>query len=116
MAVALVGIPKDLETSERIRSWYRSEQEQEEEALSSLKLALPNHLDKPSHSLYSTPSFSSVELDDAIIHFRCGDLMQSTHPHYGFVKFHCLADPLPYNVKSIGISTQPFADAAQHRM
>jgi hypothetical protein len=34
------------------------------------------------------PMFPSVELDDAVVHFRSGDLMISENPHFAFVKFH----------------------------
>jgi hypothetical protein len=55
-----------------------------------------------------------VELDDVAIHFRCGDLMQSLHVHYGFMKFSSFANRIQNTTApfSIGIITQPFAPAA----
>jgi len=51
-------------------------------------------------------------LDDAIIHFHCSDIMASTHPHFGFLKFHAYAKHISLHVHSIGIVMQPFPTAA----
>jgi hypothetical protein len=54
---------------------------------------------------------ANVELDDVAIHFPCGDLMQTRHDYYGFMKFSSFANRIQ-NVTtpfSIGILTQPFA-------
>jgi hypothetical protein len=63
------------------------------------------------------PLFSSseYELDDAVLHFRCGDLMDSTHGGFGFMKFSGYTRHISSEAKSIGILTQPFDDATQTR-
>jgi len=64
-----------------------------------------------------TPLFDikDVQIDDAILHFRCGDLMNSEEPRYGFLKFASYANHLSPAVKSIGIATEPFGGAGQQR-
>jgi hypothetical protein len=54
------------------------------------------------------PLFSDIEIDDAQIHFRCGDLMMSNHPSFGFMKFSAFSKRIFNDTKSIGIVTQPF--------
>jgi hypothetical protein len=53
------------------------------------------------------PLLSEVGLDDVAIHFRCGDLMGSKYPTFGFMKFSSFADRIRngrYNdTLSIGI-------------
>lgn len=50
----------------------------------------------------------SIELDDVVIHFRCGDLMDSDHPNFAFVRFQTYMQHISPQAKSIGILTQPF--------
>lgn len=57
----------------------------------------------------------SIELDDAVIHFRCGDLMNSDNPHYVFSNFRGYTKRISPEVRSIGILTQPFDNDAQTR-
>jgi len=61
------------------------------------------------------PLFPDVELDDAILHFRCGDLIMSNHPSFGFIKFSAFSKRLTADTKSIGIVTQPFDADGQSR-
>jgi hypothetical protein len=64
------------------------------------------------------PPLFNVELDDAVIHFRCGDLLGSNLTSYGFMTFSGYVRHISRETKSIGILTQPFADdtaAAQQR-
>ena len=51
----------------------------------------------------------------AVLHFRCGDLISSNHPSFGFMKFGSYSRHLDQNVTSIGIVTQPFDDHGQAR-
>jgi hypothetical protein len=53
--------------------------------------------------------FADVELDDAVLHFRCGDLMDSTHSSFAFMNFRGYTRHISPDVQSIGILTQPFA-------
>jgi hypothetical protein len=67
-----------------------------------------NVLQVPRHRAH--PLLAKVELDDVAIHFRCGDILVSNHPEYGFLKFSAFGRrirALPA-VQSIGIITQPF--------
>jgi len=56
----------------------------------------------------TTPEYPNVELDEIVWHFRCGDLMYSTHPGYAWHKFGLLSSYINNNTQSIGIVTEPF--------
>jgi hypothetical protein len=58
---------------------------------------------------------ATIELDDAVIHFRCGDLMSLGHPDYCFVPFASFSNHISPHVRSIGIVTQPFVKTDQSR-
>jgi hypothetical protein len=49
----------------------------------------------------------NIIFDDAVIHFRCGDLL-ITDLAYGFLTFHGYSRHISSSVRSIGILTQPF--------
>jgi hypothetical protein len=49
-----------------------------------------------------------VELDDAVIHFRCGDLLSIYLTNYGFMMFDGYSRHISPQVRTIGILTQPF--------
>jgi hypothetical protein len=119
MAVALLGMP------EKLRSGWGTQH-----ALTSVPLhvrggGLENEYYPPqtflrplgfneSSGTAPAPLLKDVELDDVAIHFRCGDLMQSLHAHYGFMKFSSFANRIQNTTApfSIGIITHPFAPAA----
>ena len=61
------------------------------------------------------PIYENVDLDEAVLHFRCGDLINSNHPSFGFMKFGSFSRHLPRDVKTIGIATQPFDKDGQTR-
>lgn len=61
------------------------------------------------------PLFPGTKIDDAILHFRCGDIIMSNHPSFGFMKFGSFSRHVSPDAKSIGIVTQPFEAAAQQR-
>ena len=50
--------------------------------------------------------------NDAVIHFRCGDLLTNGHAGYEFLKFHDLIRPFVNSttIQSIGIVTQPLGE------
>jgi hypothetical protein len=56
------------------------------------------------------PLFKNVDLDDAVIHFRCGDLLASDLPGYGFWTFDGYVRHISSQARSIGILTQPFPE------
>lgn len=101
MAVSLVGIPSETHPSYLAARKWLSEQR-----MSSDRMYVP---------ISDTPIFQNVELDDVIIHFRCGDLMESQHPRFAFLKFEAFSSRISPNATSIGIVTQPFDDHAQNR-
>ena len=51
---------------------------------------------------------NEFEVDDAILHFRCGDLMNSDHPMFAFLKFSGYTRHISPEALTIGIITQPF--------
>jgi hypothetical protein len=64
----------------------------------------------------ASPPWANLELDEAVLHFRCGDLMDSDHWSFAFMNFHGYVRHIAPQTRSIGILTQPFAnDAPQVR-
>ena len=109
MAVALVGVPNNDHPSFAERSrWLQME---------------GNIGNKTGHSVPTLPTpriedppiLPDVELDDAAIHFRCGDLIDSEEPRYGFMKFDSYARHISSQVHSIGIVTESFDSTGQYR-
>lgn len=64
------------------------------------------------------PLLANVILDQAVIHFRCGDLMGGRgHKAYSFYSFVSLTKYLPTTgLTSIGILTQPFEQCKNSRL
>jgi hypothetical protein len=64
-----------------------------------------------------TPPYpsSAYTLDDAVIHFRCGDLMNSINPYFSFLKFDGYTRHISPDAKTIGIITQSFDADSQSR-
>jgi hypothetical protein len=97
MAIALVGIPTTADHP--AQQWAVDHLHDRSRAPF---MQIPVSLDDP-------PIYNNVELDDAVLHFRCGDLISSTHPAFGFMKFGSYSRHLDKSsTKSIGIVTQPF--------
>jgi hypothetical protein len=61
------------------------------------------------------PLIPGVVLDDVVLHFRGGDLFNSNHPGFGFMKFSAFSKQISPDTKSIGIVTQPFDTSGQYR-
>lgn len=51
-----------------------------------------------------------IVFDDAVVHFRCGDLLTTDLLAYGFLTFHGYSRHISSSVRSIGIITQPFGN------
>jgi hypothetical protein len=62
----------------------------------------------PLIQLQSSNSKNDILFDDAVIHFRCGDLLSTDLLAYGFLTFHGYSRHISPSVRSIGILTQPF--------
>lgn len=89
MAVSLVGPPNEKHPAHQL----------------GMEVARELQVDRASSS--SLPS--NVELDEVAVHFRCGDILEtSPHLNYGYAKFHPLADLISETATSIGIVTQDF--------
>lgn len=109
MAIAMVGIPSldhpsALWSQENL---WAHDGEGHYHGRDYYQLAHPRKDDKP--------LFPHVELDDAVLHFRCGDIIDSRHGSYGFMKFESYARYISQDVRTIGIVTQPFEASAQQR-
>lgn len=98
MAIALVGVPMD-DPTHPAHSWSASQYN-------------VTYNDSPSGSSLSMPHpplIPNVTLDDAVIHFRCGDIMLSEEKYFRFIKYHEFSSRIdPNRISSIGIVTQPF--------
>jgi hypothetical protein len=94
MAVAILG-PRDFSTLDL------------ERGLDSLQGLLRHR--PPSSQIVQYPR-KELDIDDAAIHFRCGDVFGGTDKEvYGLIKFKEYLDRIPKETtKSIGIHTQPF--------
>jgi hypothetical protein len=64
----------------------------------------------PQLSLPSKPYYTDVDIDDALIHFRCGDLFDTENTSYGFMPFSAYARHISAHARTIGIATQPFGN------
>jgi len=105
LAIAMVGFPDENHaTADTVRLWFQAEKLRELEDEYQLPLSNPNE-----------PLFPNTTLDDAVIHFRCGDLMSSGHPAYGFLKFGAFSTFISAQVNTIGVVTQPFEASNQTR-
>jgi hypothetical protein len=74
------------------------------------QLSLQRFEPQLAHILEGGPLFRNVTLDDAVIHFRCGDLLTTNLTSYGFMKFSGYTRHISADARSIGILTQPFQD------
>jgi hypothetical protein len=88
MAIALMGVPSPDHPSARFAE----------------------RLSRDGNLWPDSPPFPATvyELDDAVLHFRCGDLMHSVHSAYSFMKFSGYTRHISPEAESIGILTQPF--------
>lgn len=97
MAISLVGIP---DGDHPARSWVELDNV-------TYNTTSPSALDNP--------LLPNVEVDDVVIHFRCGDTMTSKETYFRFLKYHEFASRIQPDVESIGIITQPFGKSEQAR-
>jgi hypothetical protein len=109
MAVALVGVPDPHHPSADFAREFLWSQTKggDDEPQATFQLPNPQPHDKP--------IFPNVELDDAVIHFRCGDLMNYDHPNFAFLRFNGYTKYISPEARSIGILTQPFQTGGQTR-
>ena len=119
MALALAGtsniIPLSSTTlGQKVSSWAKEHFSLEDHHVAVfLNRSLPLQNNNSPLETTSLPQpekvFSNIQLDDAVIHFRCGDLMsQYAHKSYGFLTFPAYAQFISPQARRIGILTQPF--------
>lgn len=107
MAIALVGLPSSNHPSAQFLHEMEHEGSNNRNSRDGSELQVP---------FPTSPLYPDVELDDAVLHFRCGDLMKANHPSFGFMKFRSFSRHISVAARSIGIVTQPFElDAPQQR-
>jgi hypothetical protein len=108
MAIAMVGIPSpDHPSAGWAEEHLWSDTNPHRHGRDYMQLASPQRGD--------APLFPNTELDDAMLHFRCGDIISMNHPNFGFIKFGSFSRHLSPDVRTIGIATQPFDPSAQQR-
>mmetsp|Transcript_9269 Transcript_9269/g.27943 ORF Transcript_9269/g.27943 Transcript_9269/m.27943 type:complete len:327 (-) Transcript_9269:487-1467(-) len=115
MAVAAVGIPPPTHsTSAAVSSWADTYLYSPR---TSPLIVGPDVPQIPTPSRDHPPLFPPLgrDLDDAALHFRCGDLMGSYHPSYGFMNYDAYARHISPYAFSVGIVTTPFGAKGQMR-
>jgi hypothetical protein len=111
MAIALVGIPSQSHPAyEWAEQYLWSNEAQNSIQNQQLTLPAPKKDDVPLLNI------SNFEIDDVAIHFRCGDIIQSRHPSFGFMKFESFSRYIQKDTTtSIGIVTSPLEPSTQVR-
>ena len=117
MAIALVGAPPTNQPAQEfVRQYGDNNNNNNNDNRRSSRLLPPSggilQLPPPTSSSSSsgTPLIPNVQLDDVVIHFRCGDLMVSYDPSFAFLNFPSFANRIDPDTPSIGIVTQPFGN------
>jgi hypothetical protein len=74
-----------------------------------MQLSAPLETDLPLLDCSTSSERFATSLDDAVIHFRCGDLMNSGHGEFDFLTFKGYTRYISPEARTIGILTQPFS-------
>jgi hypothetical protein len=69
---------------------------------------LQERFNATTHLLPLIPPKKPIEWDDAVVHFRCGDLLTTNLNSYGFMTFNGYSRHISSAARTIGILTQPF--------
>jgi hypothetical protein len=124
MAIALVGIPAPDHPSAHFAKTHlwptatssntgiatESNWPTEDSILAGeMQLSAPLKTDSPLLDSATSSERFATSLDDAVIHFRCGDLMDSRHGEFDFLTFKGYTRYVSPEARTIGILTQPFA-------
>jgi hypothetical protein len=115
MAIGLMGVPRPDHPSARFAEHYLWTQDWNTKEDSSSSNSVPQLPIPLKNDVVPYLPTAKYELDDAVLHFRCGDLMNSQHPSFGFMKFSGYTRHISPEASSIGIITQPFKMGAQSR-
>jgi hypothetical protein len=116
MAIALVGIPAPDHASAQFAKTHLwpaagSPIRPTEDSIlaGEMQLSAPLETDLPLLDSSTSSERFATSLDDAVIHFRCGDLMDSGHAEYDFLTFKGYTRYISPEARTIGILTQPFS-------
>ncbi|CAB9512219.1 expressed unknown protein [Seminavis robusta] len=106
MALSVVGIPPS-SANHPATAWASKYLEYE----TALRYPYQPQLQARHHNPL-VKSNQAADMDDVVVHFRCGDIMigSAAGSYYGFQKFHEILRHISPAARSIGIATQPFAD------
>jgi hypothetical protein len=117
MAIALVGVPHENHPAAAFAERYlwntadvnndNNNNNNDDDNDSTMQLSVP--------ARGEPPLIPGVVLDDVVLHFRGGDLFNTNHPAFGFMKFSAYPKRISHETKSIGIVTQPFDTGGQQR-
>jgi hypothetical protein len=113
MAIGLMGIPRPDHPSARFAEQYLWSNDMSLMEGTTMMNGSLFQLPTPTRNALPPYPASEYELDDAVLHFRCGDLMDCNSSHYGFMKFSGLTRHISPEATSIGILTQPFEISAE---
>jgi hypothetical protein len=109
MAIALVGVRPNHASTDYAQQHVWGQRYHTAPNTSHTQTIFVPQLPLPKYG--DAPVFPSVELDDAVIHFRCGDLLSTNITSYGFMTFAGYTRHISPQARSIGILTQPFGDS-----
>lgn len=107
MAVSVLGLPQpDSPIRLKVGTFlHRLEQEERKGSYAGIRYLVP---------LPPVINVTKVELDDAVVHFRCGDILVRPLGLYGHYHFSLQARHISPEARSIGIVTLPF-NVEHHR-
>lgn len=105
MALGLYGLPSENDHPLNVFAEQLWSTEQPTYAWGVPQLPIPQRSD--------VAPYSDVDFDDAVLHFRCGDLMDSDNAAFSFMRFRGYVRHISPNATSIGILTQPLDDDPQ---
>lgn len=108
MAVALVGVPNHDHPSAQFEKDFLIPEAQRPPFSPTAVTGTIHRI--PIHGLYENgPLFPNVELDDVVIHFRCGDVLLGADGPFFYVPYHEYTNIISSKATTIGIVTQPFS-------
>jgi hypothetical protein len=105
MAISLVGVRPNHASTDYDKQYLWSQQYHVAPNTSHTQTIFLPQLAMPKYGDVSV--FPNVDLDDAVIHFLCGDLLSTKNTSYGFMTFAGYTRHISPEARSIGILTQP---------
>lgn len=120
MAVALLGESLngiDHHLADKIHNfvkknfYLRDEKDESKDPKQSVRLLPGNQQERINATMQLTPIISpddQFEIDDAVLHVRCGDILSTNAGSYGFLSFPGYSRHISPDVRTIGILAQSF--------